>query len=210
MRRNRKSESGILMIEAMVVLLITMLLLVMIMSVGFFLYEKYMVIVATNEAAVKVSDTYRNPNADNMLGFVRPDEMGSQSVFGVYDEKTGIMLNKARTERYIEFILSRSTLGGSVYSVNVSAVPVGDGPFRQHYEIVADCGLKTPFSSMLGGFGIGAVQHVKVSARSDMTSPHAYITEADNANLLIGEVDGDSFTKLLEAIYTVYRGLIDN
>ena len=54
----RGRESGEVMIEGMIVLLITMIMLVWLLALGFIYYERYILTAVTNDAACKIADTY--------------------------------------------------------------------------------------------------------------------------------------------------------
>ena len=79
--RKRQSESGEVMLEGMIVVIVTLFVLLWILGLGFLFYQRYVVSVVTNDAAVKIAATYNNPTADIVMGFVTTEDMRSRSLY---------------------------------------------------------------------------------------------------------------------------------
>ncbi len=171
--RKRNRESGEVMIESTVVIVITLLMLVWILAIGFIYYQKYVVSIATNELAKKVAVTYDSPNSDIIMGYVSAKDVAGKRIYfkgDVTDE------NKDRADSYMNYMMNKANLFGTVKDVKVEIEYTGDATGRSHVKVTTECTFNTPFGLFLEGFGMSGTTTYRVSAYADSTDVQGHLS----------------------------------
>ena len=174
-----KRESGEVMLEGMIVMVITLLMIVWILGVGFLYYQKYTVRIVTNDAARKVASTYDVPESDIIMGYVSAENVGNK-VLKMSDTLTHA--NKLRAESYVKYVLDKTNFYGTVQDVSVTVTPTADALGRSHVKVMTVCTFKTPFGAALRVFGMSEVAKYSVTAYADSTSLTDYISTVSLAD----------------------------
>ena len=120
----RKSrEKGAIMLEAIFVMVITMLVLVWLLAVGFLYYQRYTTTVVTNDAAVKIASTYNNPSSDIIMGYVATEDVSGRNLYRNFTSGSAssnlLEVNEKRAEAYVKYILDKANFSGVVEDVDV-------------------------------------------------------------------------------------------
>lgn len=197
-----KKESGEVMIESTIVMVITLLMLVWILGVGFLYYQKYAVRIATNDVAKKIAASYDAPSSDIIMGYISASDLDKKTVYSS-DEMTEI--NRLRTESYVNYIIEKANLYGTVDDVVVKLDYQKDALGRSHIKVTTECTFDTPFGEGLELFGISGKQTYVVTAYADSTSLTDYISAVSVADALtngsVVKMPGfvDSTIKMIES-----------
>lgn len=181
MRKHTKRESGEVMIEATIVMVVTLLMLVWILGVGFLYYQKYVVRIATNDVANKIAASYDAPSSDIIMGYISANDLNKKTIYNS-DEMTE--LNELRTESYVNYIVEKANLYGTVEDVEVSLEHQKDALGRSHIKVTTECTFDTPFGEGLELFGMSGTQTYVVTAYADSTSLTDYISTVSVADAL--------------------------
>lgn len=176
------------MMEGMIVMVITMIMLIWILAIGFIYYQKYLVTITTNDVAVKVASTYANPSSDIVMGYMTGDEIASRNVyrnfFGDSDSLVGV--NQDKASKYAVYRLKQTNFAGVIdeSSISVKVSLVSDTWTRKHIEVTTECTFRTPFNIALDYFGMGKTTTYKASACADCTDIIDYISTVEFAHSL--------------------------
>jgi len=168
-----KKESGEVMIESTIVIVITLLMLVWILGVGFIYYQKYVVRIATNDLAKKVAVTYDSPDSDIVMGYVSANDVSGKRIYftsNVTDE------NEERADSYMNYMMNKANLFGTVKEVNVDVEHIDDATSRSHVKITTECTFDTPFGMFLELFGMPGTTTYRVSAYADSTDIQGHVS----------------------------------
>lgn len=181
MLKHIKRESGEVMIESTIVMVITLLMLVWILGVGFLYYQKYVVRIATNDVANKIAASYDAPSSDIIMGYISAGDLDKKTI---YDSDEMAEMNRLRTESYVNYIMKKANLYGTVKDVKVSLEHSKDALGRSHIKVTTECTFDTPFGEGLELFGMTGTQIYIVTAYADSTSLTDYISVVSVADSL--------------------------
>ena len=179
--KRKSTESGEVMIEGMIVMIITMLMLVWVLGVGFIYYQKYTVRTVTNDATTKIASTYDSPTSDIIMGFIKSSDLSKRELYTTEDLKD---VNTARAESYIKYMMDKPNFTGTVEDVNVKLKYKSDNLGRSHVEVTTKCEFNTPFGEGLEMFGMSSNITYSVTSYADSTSLHDYISSVELSNAL--------------------------
>ena len=179
--KRTKKESGEIMIESTIVMVVTLLMLVWILGVGFLYYQKYVVRIATNDVARKIAASYDAPSSDIIMGYISAGDLDKKTVYNS-DEMTQV--NALRTESYVNYIMEKANLYGTVEDVQVQLEYQKDAMGRSHIKVTTETTFDTPFGEGLELFGMSGTQKYVVTAYADSTSLTDYISTVSVADAL--------------------------
>lgn len=179
--RREHTESGAIMLEGMIVVIVTLFVLLWILGLGFLYYQRYVTTVVTNDAAVKIAATYNNPTSDIVMGYITTEDLRSRSLYRKTSSKQGNLeeTNRQRAESYITTALKRVNFTGVVRDVNVDLELVEDSYLRKHVQLTTECTYRTPFGEGLEMFGMQGTRTYRFSASADCTDYYDYIALVD-------------------------------
>ncbi len=208
-------ESGAVMLEGMVVMVVTMLVLVWLLAVGFIYYQRYLTTVVTNDAAVKIASTYHNPDSDIIMGYITTEDVSARDLYRGYGRGSSagnlLEVNERRTTEYVKYVLDKANFSGVVDDVDVRLELVADSYVRSHVKLTVTCTYRTPFGEVLGVFGMRGKQTYSVVSCSDCTDILNYYSTVSFADAI---TDGtyskgtgivDSVVKLLNTLVKTYN-----
>lgn len=205
MKKRRTTESGEVMIEGMIVIVITMLMLIWILGIGFIYYQKYVVRIATNDVAKKIAMTYENPASDIIMGYVSKDDILGRAL---YKTPELTHTNQLRSESYVKYIMDKANFNGTVKSVDVDVAHEQDAMGRSHITVTTECTFNTPFGAGLEIFGMSGKRTYRVSASADSTSISDYVSTFALVDALANGsiVSGGKFVKSLVKMINSING----
>lgn len=174
-----RQERGAIMLEAMIVMVITLFMLIWILGLGFVYYQRYLTRVVTNDAAAKVAATYNNPSSDIIMGYVNTEALSGRDLYRRAPSSRLETVNENRAEAYVRYILDQANFTGVVDGVEVELRLVLDSTLRRHVELTTTCTYDTPFGEGLELFGMSGVNTYRVYASADCTDYADYISTVD-------------------------------
>lgn len=214
----KSREKGAIMLEAIIVMVITMLVLVWLLAVGFIYYQRYTTTVVTNDAVVKIASTYNNPSSDIIMGYVTTEEVSGRNLYRNFTSGSAssnlLEINENRAEAYVKYILDKANFTGVVEDVDVELRLVRDSLVRKHVELKVTCTYNTPFGEALEFFGMRAADTYSVTACSDCTDVLDYYSTVHFVQTLTDGtyIDGtgiiNSIVKLLNKMVQTYNQFI--
>lgn len=171
------------MLEGMIVVVMTLFVLIWLLGLGFLYYQRYITTVVTNDAAVKVASTYRNPTSDIIMGYVTTEDLSNRDLYRNFNSDSEASdlreTNEDRAASYIKYILDLANFTGVVKDVQVELTLVTDSLVRKHVEITTTCTFDTPFGEGLELFGMSGTNTYSVTAYADCTDFSDYIATVD-------------------------------
>lgn len=181
MRKHTRRESGEVMLEGTIVMVVTLLMLVWILGVGFLYYQKYVVRIATNDVANKIATSYDAPSSDIVMGYISAKDFDKKTIYNSSEMDT---VNQARTESYVNYILEKANLYGTVEDTVIQLEHSKDALGRSHITVTTECTFNTPFGAGLEIFGMSAKRTYTVTAYADSTSLTDYISTVSIADAI--------------------------
>lgn len=213
--RQKSTETGEIMLESTIIVTLTLFILIWLLALGFLHYQRYVLTVVTNDAAVKIASTYNNPASDIIMGYTTTEELCSRDLYRGYVSDnifSGLpIINKRRVEAYVKYMLDRTNFVGVMKDVDVKMRLVHDSGTRRHVEVTTTASFNTPFGFALDFFGMDGVTKYEATACSDCTDIADYISSVDygtlweqNAFLSDAKIVG-SIAKLLNSLTKAYN-----
>ena len=205
MKRYRK-ESGEIMLEGMIVMVITMFLLIWILGVGFIYYQRYLVTATTNDAAKKIAATYNNPDSDIILGYIDSENLSDRDLYRNFNNNSLHEVNESKAQTYVTYMLEKTNFYGTVEDVDIAMKVVQDSALRKHIEIRTECTFNTPFGQALDLFGMDGRVTYESTGRADCTDVIDYISTVDFASYQLGGsgVSG-KITKMINSLIKIFN-----
>lgn len=210
--RKLKDQSGEIMLESTIVLTITIMMLVWVLGLGFLYYQGYLVTTVTNDAAVKIANTYTNPTSDIVMGYVALDDFCERDLYRNENSQSLLSVNQAKAEKYITYQLEKTNFANTVNDVEVELRFVSDSKFRNHVEITSVCNFNTPFGFALDFFGMDSLMNYKVTSCCECICFTDYINSVDYTDYCRGLINDtkagkliNSAAKLIDKLITVFN-----
>ncbi len=201
-------DKGEVMLEGMIIIVLTMLLLVWILGVGFLYYQRFLVTSVTNDAAAKVAATFNNPESDLVMGYIEEEDLTSRDLYRGFRESQMLDVNQAKAEAYIKYMLKKTNFAGTIDedSVTVEVKLVPDSALRRHVRVHTVCTFNTPFGSGLEIFGMKSRATYEATARADCTDIIDYLNTSDFAEFqLSGGGISSKVVKMINSIMDIFN-----
>lgn len=200
------------MLESTIVLTITIMMLIWVLGLGFLYYQGYLVTTATNDAAVKIANTYSNPTSDIVMGFVDVDDFCERDLYRGKNGESLRKVNEDKAKKYITYQLEKTNFANTVNEVDVKVKLVADSKYRSHIEVTSVCNFNTPFGFALDFFGMDSLMNYKTTSCCECVNFTDYINSVDYTDYCRGLV-GDSKTgsfinsaiKLIDKLVTLFN-----
>ena len=200
--KTMKKECGEVMLEGMIVLIITMLMLLWVLAIGFVHYQRYLVTIVTNDAAKKIASTYYIPTTDPIIGYVDVWDIRQQSVYNFADEKSLLAVNNDRADSYVHYMMDRTNFNGVIQSSEASVKLVKDTALRSHVEITTTVKFNTPFGDFLKWAGMNPIMEYTAVSRADSTRLTDYIYTTDYIKQFgSGSWTGSKVVKMINSFF---------
>lgn len=181
-----QKERGEIMLEGMIVMIITMLMLVWILGVGFVYYQRYTMTIVTNDVAAKIASTFRNPDSDVFMGYIDTQAITGRDLYRGSSAQAAYLVsaNQNRATNYVKYILDKANFNNTIQDVDVALELVQDSNYRRHIQITTTCTFNTPFGEGLEVFGMSGQRIYTATACADCTDIAEYISGIDFYNYL--------------------------
>lgn len=179
----KREESGEVMLEGMIVLVITIIMLIWILAVGFIYYQKYTVRILANDVSKKIAATYDAPTTDLVTGYISASDLTKRSLYLTPDIKD---INQSRADSYVKYILNKANFSNVVdaESIVVTLAPTSDALGRSHIKIEMECSFHTPFGVGLEFLGGSKDTTYRVTSYADSTNLTDYVSSVIFADAL--------------------------
>ena len=207
-----KGQSGEIMLESTIVLTITIMMLIWVLGLGFLYYQGYLVTAATNDAAVKIANTYSNPTSDIVLGYVEINDFCERDLYKNNNTSSLHAVNEAKATNYVRYQLERTNFANTVNDVDVSVELVTDSKYRSHIEVTTVCNFNTPFGFALDFFGMDSLMNYTATGCCECINFADYINTVDYTDYCRGlvshsKVGGllNSAVKLIDKLVTLFN-----
>ena len=200
-RRFIRDESGSLMLDGMIAMLITIMLLVFLMSLGFLFYQQWMVSNIANDTATRIAQSYVYPNTDPVIGYVNVDLMDNVSLFRYLGDDL-----EDKGEKYAAWSLGISSLAYPVSDPEIEVDVVSDSLARRHVEVTVRAEYEIPLGGALQYFGLDKTMTYEATGYAVCMDLLDYINTVDTIKVLSEDtISGSKFMNATDS----FLGMID-
>ena len=207
----KKNESGMIMLESLIVFTVTIFLLFLILAIFSVLFQRWNIQVIANETAARVAQTYRFMEADTVTGEISDEELTEISIYRYVvedDEMEAAALNKIVS--YANTRLSDTTYTKNVTDPVITAAIESDAVARRHIEVTISGSYTVPFGEALSYFGISSIITYETTAYAECIDLINYVDTIDyveNATSLSSL--NSKFVKMINKILALFDTIAD-
>ena len=207
-----RDDSGAVMIESVFGILGSMLIMVFLLSFGFYLYQKTMLHIVANEIAEDIVMTYKFKDVDDCSQIALSDvqNVGRYRYFlfsSRYDSANETKGNKLAKTR-----LSKTSLAESKGAPTVKIDKVGDDLGRMHYEVTLTQNYQFMMGGVLKWIGLTKQGNLSCTVYVEAVDVSYYINTVKMANYGINKFVGavpllntvNSVVKLMKSVYNIF------
>lgn len=158
--KEKTSENGYMILEATFCYSICMVVIVLLLSAGFYLYQLVLVDVVTNEVATEVAQNYKLRNVSDSSNITKEDVISVGFYRYLLFEKSFTQAKKATVQKYANSRLSKTSLEQGRKAPVVEIERMGDDIGRRHYRVTVSQDYTFLFGKILpwiGDNGLGTI-----------------------------------------------------
>jgi hypothetical protein len=206
-KEQMKSERGMILIEGVLGMFVSIIVMAILLSLGFFLYQKSMVDIVANEIAEEAVTTYKfrdvKSASEITLDNVKNIDMYRMILSGMY--KTA---NEKKATSIADHHLSNTSLAKADDAPTVKIVPVGDDVGRIHYEVTLTQEYTFLMSDLLNIIGLKDVGKISSTVYVTSVDVSQYINTIKLANYGLGKFkDASPLTKAIDSVIKAIRSI---
>lgn len=158
--QEKNCESGMIILEGTFCILICLLVTLLLMSLGFYLYQRVMVTVVTNEVATTVAETYKLTDAEDSAHVTIEHARKTRLFRYLFNGKGYVKANESKARQYANARLTKTSLAVIERAPTVSVSAIHDDVGRYHYKVVVSQKYTFLLGELLKLIGIDTTQDI--------------------------------------------------
>lgn len=209
----RKEDSGEIMVESTIVVVITMIVLLAVLSLGFLYYQQSMLTTAANDIATKIGSGYKYTEQDLNDYTLTQDALENTKMYRTSFQLMGMRnINRTRTEDYLPDRIALTNFGlNSSVTIDDFDITV-DNVGRMHIDVQLSMKCEFLFSNVLEYFGIiDSMPTFTAHGRAeclDITGYAAHVEFLEYVKRKAQE-DGGSIISIIDSVVNVVNNARD-
>lgn len=206
----RVQEDGMEAIEGLLIITLMLFVLFYIWGYGFLLFQKFVVVHAADEAAIKIAQTYAYSEADPITGYISKATKSSLSAYRYIGEELQ-KKNTERAEKYGKYLLKTGSLVARKGEPTIETQIVYDGPAQKHVVVKIHVEYYIPFGNFLEFFGVKGTCVYSATGRAVCQDISHYINTVNYVNDLdgvVGKAANNKFVSTTEKLLSAAVKLI--
>lgn len=210
MRIFAKDEDGTMMLESVFCILATMIVIMMIMVMGFLVYQHAMMGIVANQVAEEIAVTYKFPEMKDASHVSKKDILGVGHFRNVFFREESFREGNEKTLKKIARTrLTKSSLAKDAGGYEVTLERINDDIGRYHYKITVKNKYTFFFGEILNLLGLEETERLKATTYVAGTDASAYIDSVDTTYLVVGKVTKcDFIDTILSTVQTFAKALL--
>ncbi len=203
-------SSGMMVVEAMIILLITITVLVFLMGIGFLFYQQWNVYLIANDAATRIAQNYPYTGTDPVMGYLDSDILSAVSPYRyMFSSKELAADNADKGEKYVRWNLSKTSLCKAVSDPVVSVTTEYDSLARRHVEVTIEAEYEIPLGGALEYFGLPGTVTFSATGRAVCIDLMNYVSTVNTMKTMTDATLGSKYASALNAILSTIKGFVD-
>lgn len=212
-RKDWQNEKGAIILESLIVYPVTIFLLFFILAIFSVLYQRWNLQTIANEAATRMAQTYRLPDADESSGYVSETELTS---VGPYRYAANLFTHnmeetiQSRVSEYTGWRLAKTTYTKNVSDPQITTEVISDSIGRRHLEVKIVGEYSVPFGEILSYFGFDSTITYETVAYADCVDIIDYINLVDYVDTQTSlKQFGSKTLGLIDAVLSLFDNIFD-
>ncbi len=206
-----KNESGAIVLEATYCILISIIVLMLMMSYGFFLYQKTMVTIVANEVAEEIAQTYKLKNVSDSSMLTSSDISGIGKYRYFFFESRFQSKNEAKAYSFVDMRLSKTALAEKKGNLRIDIETIIDDIGRRHYKVTIKQKYEFLMGKMLNIIGQEDVQELEATAYVESVDVLNYINTVKFTKYGINKMkDNVKMLKVVDSVISLLHSIFDD
>ncbi len=208
--KNGQNERGAIVLESTYCILFAAIMLVFLMSFGFFLYQNVMVTVVANEVAEEVSQTYKLRNVTDSSSVSEADVSSVGKYRYLFFADRFETKNETKAKNLANVRLSKTSLAEDEGALHVDVEPVVDDIGRRHYEVTVRQRYSFMLGKLLSFVGQRDIQTLEKTVYVESSDVLHYINTVKTTQYGINKVkDNSSMLGLIDSTISFLQSIFD-
>lgn len=208
-KEGRKSEEGVIILEATFCLLVSLLVVFLLMSAAFWLYQQVMVGVVCNEVASEVAQNYKLLELDDNNSVSLEDVTGVGKYRYSIFKKSFEQKNEKKAADYTRGRLAKTSLAQSAQAPEVKITTSIDDIGRRHYEVTVTQRYTFLLGRLLEFIGQKETQTISRTAYVQSTDMLSYVNTVKTQKYLADKLTGNTKTgKAVNSIISAVNSVV--
>lgn len=213
-----KEERGAVILESTYCILISILVLMFLISFGFYLYQNTIVTVTANRIAGEVSQTYKLREVSDSSYVGASDISGIGKYRYLFFADAFNMKNEAKAKNLANVRLSRASLAEEEGDLSVDVETVVDDIGRRHYEITVRQKYTFLLGELLSVFNQSDLQTLSETVYVESSDVSNYVNTVKTTKYGVRAITersdvlqlGDDVLSLIKSSLDLVKSLFDN
>lgn len=206
-----KDERGTVMLESTYCILISIIVLMFMLSFGFFLYQNAVVTIVTNEVAEEVSQTYKLRNVADSSAVTSSDISGIGKYRYLFFADSFNSKNEVKIKNLANVRLLKTSLAQEEGNLSVNVETIVDDIGRRHYEVT----VKQKYSFLLGDLlsfiGQSDVETLSSTVYVESSDVLSYTNTVKTTNYGLNEMkDHSELLGLVDSAISLLHSIFDD
>ena len=182
-----KNEKGTIMIEATFAMICCMIVLMIVMGMGFLVYQRSLMIIVANQVSEEVSATYKLLDCSDAAEVTKTDVTGVKLYRNIFFCGTYKNANKTKAETLASTRLTQSSMAYDDGGFKVTLDRIGDDIGRYHYKITVTNNYTYLFGGVLSYWGIDGLNTLSATTYSVGTDVSGYYGSVTMTSYLLNK-----------------------
>lgn len=206
-----KDERGTVMLESTYCILVSIIVLMFMLSFGFFLYQNAVVTVVTNEVAEEVSQTYKLRNVADSSSITSSDISGIGKYRYLFFADDFNSKNEAKLNNLANVRLSKTSLAKEEGNITVDVETVVDDIGRRHYEVTVTQKYSFLLGDLLSVIGQSDVETLSRTVYVESSDVLNYVNTVKTTKYGLNELkDHSDLLGLVDSAISLLHSIFDN
>lgn len=201
-----RNESGAIMLEATFCLIACIVVILMVMSFGFIVYQRAMMGIVANQVAEEVAVTYKLRTVTDSSDVSESDVVGVGKYRYFLHSQDFVDANKTKLSILAQTRLTKTSLANDEGGFDVSIERRADDVGRAHYTIVVTNKYSYLFEGVFSTLNIDAANTLTATSYVADTDILSYVNTKNTTDYIISK---NPAAKLLDSIIGLVHTIID-
>ena len=206
-KTKKRSDSGEVMIESIIVIILTIFILVFILGLGFLLVQKWTINTVAEDTANKIAQTYKLTYTDPVTGYTGTADLKNISLYrnSLFKSVTEIA-NQAKAKSYANYRMKKTSFG-NLNNTQISMQVDQDSLSRAHVVVTVKTSYVIPFGVFLKPIGIDGTLDYEATAVAECQDLSDYINTVDFVKAVTSDTLGLGSSELIKLFNNILRAV---
>ena len=194
-------------LEAMILMILAIFVMIFFMSFGFLFYQRWTVQHVANDVATRIGQSYANPEADPVMGFVSSAGKAAMSPYRYLGSKLKSE-NARKGKEYGVWGLHISSLAYEQGDPEIEVKVVHDAFAQRHVEVKVRAVYEIPFGGALQYFGLQKQVVYEAAGYAVCTDISDYVSSVNSLYTISGSLFPFSSTGAVDKILKLIDDIV--